>query len=192
MQQEKKTLPPDLIEQYRRQMLEMYRPPAPPPEDWLDSRFPEPDFYRDREQMTPTVASVQEEPAPPAEESPFVGYLRVFVYTAEEAEPIPEARVIVSREDRLYANVATDRDGFTPVLALPSVDPALTLTPGTPTPYVTYTITVTAPGFRGERHESLPVYGNNYVTLPAPLYPLLPGEDPDTVTPSTSGPPANL
>lgn len=192
MHQEKESLSPDLIEQYRRQLLAMYRPPAPPSEDWLDSRFPEPDFYRDREQMTPAAAPVQSEPTPPAEESPFVGYLRVFVYTAEEAEPITEARVIVSREDRLYANVATDRDGFTPVLALPSVDPSLTLTPGSPTPYVAYTVTVTAPGYRGEQHENLPVYGNNYVTSPAPLYPLLPGEDPDTLTPSISGPPANL
>lgn len=193
MNEKKESLSPDLIEQYRRQMLEMYRPPAPQTENWLDSRFPEPDFHRDREQLVIATMPTQTEPAPPpVAETDFVGYLRVYVFTAEEAEPIPDARVTVERDGILYANVATDRDGLTPVLALPSVDPALTLTPGNPTPYVAYTVTITAPGYRGERHENSPVYGNNYVTLPAPLYPLLPGEDPDTITPSISGAPANL
>lgn len=209
----KKTVPsPALVEQYRRQLLEMApkSPPTDPVSNWLDSRFPEPDFHRDRAAMAtlesvPPVESVQAETTPPMEsvqaettppenppESPFVGYLRVFVFAGEGAEPLEGARVVVSRGDTVYANVTTDRDGFTPVLPLPSVDPALTLTPGNSTPYTAYDVSVTADGFQGVRHQNLPVYGNNYVTQPTPLSPLLPGENPDAMQEFHSGGPENL
>lgn len=197
----KKSVPsPDLVEQYRRQLLEM-APKSPPAktENWLDTRFPEPDFRRDREAMAvPAEETPPENPQRPPEtpatppETPFVGYLRVFVFTGEGAQPLESARVTVNREGTAYANVTTNRDGFTPVLSLPSVDPALTLTPGNLTPYTAYDISITADGYQGVRHFNVPVYGNNYVTLPTPLYPLLPGEDPDTVQDFQSGGPANL
>ena len=197
MEPQKAIPSPALVEQYRRQLMEMA--PKTPAEDtepnWLDSRFPEPDFHRDRAAITIPVQTQpaelpQTEVAPP--ESPFVGYLRAFVFTGEGAEPLEAARVVVSRGDTVYANVTTNRDGFTPVLALPSVDPALTLTPGNATPYTAYDVVVTADGFRGARHRNLPVYGNNYVTLPSPLYPLLPGENPDAMQEYSSGGPTNL
>lgn len=192
MQPQKATPSPALVEQYRRQMLEM-RPPAPPKtENWLDTRFPEPDFLRDREAIAISAATAPDETPEPSPETPFVGYLRVFVFTGEGAEPLEEARVTVSRDGVSYANVTTDRDGFTPVLPLPSVDPALTLTPGNLNPYTAYDITVNAAGYQGVRHQNMPVYGNNYVTLPTPLYPLLPGEDPDSMQDFQSGGPSNL
>ena len=197
MEQKKSVPSPALVEQYRRQMLEM-RPKSPPStENWLDQRFPEPDFRRDREIMAvpaQTLPAEDPEPVPDVAvpESPFVGYLRVFAFTADGADPLEDARVVVEREDTVYANVTTDRDGFTPVLPLPSVDPALTLTPGNATPYTAYDVSVTADGYQGVRHQDLPVYGNNYVTLPAPLNPLLPGGNPDAMQDFRSGGPANL
>lgn len=195
----KKAVPsPALVEQYRRQMLEMMPKPAPAQTDnWLDARFPEPDFTRDREAV---ILPVQAAPAasppqlsePAAPETPFIGYLRVFVFTGEGAELLENARVAVYRDDAVYANVTTDRDGFTPVLPLPSVDPALTLVPGNAAPYTAYDITITADGYAGVRHRNVPVYGNNYVTLPTALYPLLPGEDPDSMRDIQSGGPSNL
>ncbi len=195
MEQKKPSPSPTLVEQYRRQMLEMaHNSPPKNDENWLDTHFPEPDFYRDREAMaTPAVSPPQTAPQEPApEESAFVGYLRVFVFTGEGAEPLESARVVVSQENTVYANVSTDRDGFTPVLPLPAVDPALTLTPGNPSPYTAYDVTVSAEGYQGVHHRNLPVYGNNYVTLPTPLYPLLPGESPDAILDSQSGGPTNL
>ena len=213
MQSDKKIPSPAEMEEYRRQLLELSRravssPPASPPaeENWLDSRFPEPHIELDKATMapvteeeppqtepsTPSEESEAPVPAPPIAESPFVGYLRIFTSTANEAEPIEEARVTVSRGDTLYANTATNRDGYTPVIPLPTVDPNLTLQPGGPQPYVTYTIQVNANGFRPIRYENVPIYGNNYVTQSVVLLPLLPGEDPDVTQDFTSGGPANL
>ena len=182
---------PTLIEEYRRQILEMSRRAAAPPqeENWLDTRFPEPHIEQDKAAISPITA---ESPTPPVAESSFVGYLRVFVYTADEAEPIPDARVVVSRNGALYANITTDRDGYSPVIALPTVDPALTLQPNSIQPYVTYDIQVNRNGFRPVLHENVPIYGNTYVTQPVVLLPLLPNANDDAMQDFVSGGPANL
>ena len=261
MDQQPKSAPnPAVIEEYRRQLMDLHRrqsptpAPTPPPaqtdpaperdEAWLEERFPLPDPERDRAAMPlsqgqpPTEISPEEPPRPegtlppyrppqgepmpprppmppmpprppqddppPAEpdspstppESPFVGYLRVFVFTGGGAEPLPGARVTVTRPrdegEPVYANVQTTRDGLTPVIPRPSVDPALTLRPGTGQPYIPYTIQVRLEGFSTAEYANVPVYGNNYVTQPVPLYPLLPGEDTDTVRRYQSGGPTNL
>lgn len=190
---------PALVEQYRRQMMAMVSQGTPQPaaeENWLDDRFPEPDFSRDRaaqppmEPPMPDTASESE--TPPIAETPFVGYLRVFVFTGDGAEPLAGAQVTVSRGDTVFANTVTDQDGYTQVIPLPSVNPELTLTPGSTTPFVTYDILISANGFRPAFHKNVPVYGNNYVTQPVSLLPLVPGDDPNTMQDFTSGGPANL
>ena len=200
MQAEKNAPSHSLVEEYRRQMLEMSRRAAPPPpsptaaaeENWLDSRYPEPNIAADKAAIAPARTEEAPPPTPPIAESPFIGYLRIFTFTAEEAEPIEGARVAVTRDGILYGNAATDRDGYTPVIPLPTVNPALTLQPGGPQPYVPYTIQITADGFRPVIHENVPIYGNNYVTQPVALLPLLPGADPEEEQGFISGGPANL
>lgn len=205
-----------MLEMYRQATSSF---PAVTAEDnWLDSRYPAPDIERDKAAVvlpsSPSVPAPQPEPTPPPQSEPepepepqpqptpppdtstFVGYLRVYAFTGGGAEPVVGARVIVTRPDgdgqTVYANLTTDRDGFTPVIALPSVDPALTLRPGTVQPYVTYTVRVTADGFRPVEHNNIPVYGNNYVTQPVTMIPILPGGDADNTQEFTSGGPANL
>ena len=182
------------IEAYRRQMMEMYRQSAPSSpavaeDNWLDDRYPDPDIERDKEALEPL--SPAPEP-PPQSTTDFVGYLRVFTFTAGGAEPIAGARVIVTRPQgatqTIYANLTTDRDGFTPVVALPTVDPALTLQPGMTQPYVTYAVRVTADGFQSVEHTNIPVYGDNYVTQPVALTPILPGQSADTQEFTSGGP----
>ncbi len=258
----------DTIDRYRQELLALYQqrtettapmsqlprnePPAasPLPENnWLDERYPLPDFRQDRAALTaqtetndaspdqtsaevspttdaPTAPDVLSTPdAPPAEEvptfpytdedlngevpfpqeptappaigeSPFVGYLRVFVFSGNGAEPLPQARVTVSRREGdgevLYASAETNRDGFTPVLPLPSVNPELTMRPDVKEPFVAYDILVSADGFSSALHENVPVYGNNYVTQPVSMVPLLPGEDSSVVRQYRSNGPANL
>lgn len=120
-------------------------------------------------------------PAKPLPEKPFEGYLRVFVFTGQTAEPLPGARVTVSRNtdsgDFLYANTVTNRDGLTPIIVLPSVDPAQTMQPGTTQPYIAYNIRVSADGFRTAVYEDTPVYGGNSVTQSAGMYPIIPGAE---------------
>ncbi len=212
MEQEKKSLPPTEIERYRQQMMQLFRqqtpppptrptPPAPPSDetdDWLEENYPAPDFERDREALvvrdeTPSPPIQDTAPPPPSD---FVGYLRVFVFTGNEAEPIPAARVTVTRTDEegsnIFASVQTDQDGLTPVIPLPSVDPALTLRPGTVQPYVTYDIQVGKDGFGTSTYGQVPVYGNNYVTQPVPLYPKVIGNGAMDDRYFVSGGPSNL
>lgn len=194
----------DRMEAYRRQMMEMYRQVTPSPpavtaeEDWLDSRYPAPNIERDKEAIAPPAPPPEPTPEPPPtppDTTDFVGYLRVFAFTAGGAEPIPDARVIVTRAEgdaqTVFANLTTDRDGYTPVIPLPSVDPALTLRPGVAQPYVTYTVRVTADGFQPVEHRNIPVYGDNYVTQPVAMIPILPNGETGTQE-FTSGGPTNL
>ncbi|MBQ8683253.1 MAG: carboxypeptidase regulatory-like domain-containing protein [Clostridia bacterium] len=222
MDETKRNAPTSLVEQYRQQLLDMYRQQAPtptPPADanWLDEQYPLPDIDRDMATekpspsetalppMPPPAADRPELPLPapqtpssppPIAESPFVGYLRVFVFTGGGAEPLSGARVTVSREEDgnevLYANAVTDIDGFTPVIPLPSVDPELSMRPDQAQPFVPYDIGVSAAGFRSVRHENVPIYGNNYVTQPITMTPLLPGVPDDNTQFFQSGGPADL
>ncbi len=170
-------------------------PPAPPevpPAANADPQFP----YTD-EDLNGEVPRDEQIPAPPAiGESPYIGYMRVFVFTGQTAEPIEGAVVTVTRPqesgDELYATAVTNPDGFTPVLPLPSVSPALTMRPDIPFPYVTYDIRVSAPGFRPVIYENVPIYGNNYVTQSAGLLPLIAGQDATKPIVIRSGAPANL
>lgn len=189
------------IENYRRQMMEMYRQSIPSPapiadeENWLDTHYPEPNIEQDKATMAPPSSDPTPQPVspPPAD---YVGYLRVFAFTGGGAEPIEGARVIVTQPTggtpTIFANLTTDRDGFTPVIALPSVDPTLTLRPGVAQPYVTYAVRVTADGFQPVEHRNIPVYGDNYVTQPVAMTPILPGKDADNTQQFTSGGPTNL
>lgn len=175
--------------------------PMPPPENTEPAEngarvpmFP----YTDADLRGEVPVPPQPAPPPvatPPEAAPFEGYLRVFVYTGQTAEPLPGANVTVSRDvdgsTVLFANTVTDRDGLTPVIVLPSVDPKGTMRPGVTKPYVPYTVRVNADGFYTSIYENIPVYGGNALTQPAGLYPLIPGAD-DTPFVFRSGGPADL
>ena len=187
---------PDIgtMETYRRQMMDMYRTATPSPEsvpteeNWLDSRFPVPNIEQDKTALPLS--------APEPVTSDYVGYLRVYAFTGGGAEPIAGSQVTVTRADgsnqSVYAHLTTDRDGFTPVVALPSVDPALSLRPGGAQPYITYAVRVTADGFQSVEHRNIPIYGNNYVTQPVAMIPLLPGQEGNAMQEFVSGGPTNL
>ena len=164
---------------------------TPPPMDNVP-QFP----YTD-DDLNGEVPRGDDTPAPPnIGPSPYVGYLRVFVSTGQTAEPLQGATVTVTREQGqqadLYATATTDIDGFTPVLPLPSVNPALTLRPDVPTPYIPYDIRVDAIGFQPVIFENVPIYGNNYVTQSASMLPIIPGQDPTVPRVYRSGAPTNL
>ncbi len=131
----------------------------------------------------------------PSEVALFEGFLRVFVFTGQEAEPLAGAAVTVTRQEgekeQLYATAITDRNGQTPFFPLPSVNPEQTLHPGVAKPFVSYDVRVIADGFFTAIYRDIPVYGGSRVTQSAGLYPLIPGAD---ATPLVfrSGGPADL
>ncbi len=156
-----------------------------------------PQFPYTDEDLNGEVPRGDDTPAPPnIGSSPYVGYLRVFVFTGQSAEPLQGATVSVTRaqgeRDELYATATTDIDGFTPILPLPSVNPALTMRPDIPSPYVAYDIRVDAGGFQPVIFENVPIYGNNYVTQSASMLPLVPGQDRNIPRVYRSGAPTNL
>ncbi len=200
---------PSFEEQIRRYTEELqaynrrHNPTPEPP--------PLPDFQRDLAAMSDTVTTdeptfpytdgdldgqlpvPEDAPAPPEEgPAPHTGYLRVYVFGAAGAQPLENARVAVSRpqgdSETLFANLSTNRDGFTPVIPLPTVDPALSLTPDGGTPYVLYNIAVSADGFVPALYDNVPIYGETYVTQPAALTPLRPGEENPTAIFESGGP----
>ena len=177
------------IDRYRREMMTLYRQQAPA----VPAVIP-PAAEPTQEAAEPPVQDpLQEDRTPTIAESPFVGYVRVYAFTADGAEPLAGARVAVTRTEEdgqiLYANTVTDADGFTPVVPLPTVDPALSLRPGDEPTFIPYNIHITAEGFRPVLHSNIPIYGNNYVTLPAALVPLLPsGSNADTQQFQSGGP----
>ncbi|MBE6778596.1 MAG: carboxypeptidase regulatory-like domain-containing protein [Ruminococcaceae bacterium] len=172
------------IDRYSQELMALYRQrePAPMPEQPSPVAVP-----------TPSPAPPEETP----ENAPYIGFLQVFAFTGAGAQPIEGARVIVSRPldggEQLYANTQTDRSGLTPVIPLPSVDPAMTLQPSPDkTPYVAYDIQVSALGYTPVVYENVPVYGGNGVTQPAALTPLAIGDTGDIRKFYRSGGPDNL
>lgn len=170
---------------------------APSAEQTPPTTADTPQFPYTDEDLNGEVPRGDDTPAPPEiGPSPYVGYLRVFVFTGQAAEPLQGATVSVTRErgdqNDLYASAVTDIDGFTPVLPLPSVNPELTMRPDIPTPYIAYDIHVNALGFQPVIYENVPIYGNNYVTQSASMLPLIPGQDPNVPRVFRSGAPKNL
>lgn len=203
----------DLIERYNRELLIAYRQQQPLTTQELDRDYPLPDIARDRQAMAvaatptppppePTVPPAEQTPtAPPpqAETAPYIGYLQIYAYTGNTAEPIEGAQVFVSRDNDgdalLYASTTTDRSGLTPVIPLPSVDPMLSMSPEAAQnglPYIPYDIQVSALGFTPMRFENVPIYGGNSVTQPAAMLPLIAGDNPDLPRVYRSGGPTNL
>ncbi len=85
----------------------------------------------------------------PTDAETGTGFLQVRVSSGRDALPIKDARVVVSRPEgsgngnRLV--LITDADGMTAFIALPTVDKALSQSPGVTEPFSTYSIRTEAP-----------------------------------------------
>jgi len=191
--------PPPDIERDKAALAAAAAPSTPPAQESTPSADVDnvPTFPYTDSDLNGETPLPEDIPAPPAVgPRPYTGYLRVFVFTGNTAEPLPGARVTVTRRegdsDVLYGSVTTDQDGFTPVIPLPSVSPELTMRPDIPNPFIAYDIRVTAEGFTPAIYENVPVYGDNYVTQPAAMIPLLEGQDRDNPRMFSSQGPADL
>ncbi len=143
-----------MMEQYNQELMRMQQraEPPPPPADPVQS-------------VTPT-----------ARQNSFTAPLKVRVTSANGAVPIPDALVIVTREENgetiVEAPRITDSSGLTEPILLPAVDPALTLQPGNDIPRIVYEVTVAAPDHYRARLSDLPLYGGIPTELPVSLIPL--------------------
>ena len=114
-------------------------------------------------------------PAPLTDEAT----LQVQVTAAHQAIPIPEALVLISRQDpgepleTLIRVMGTDVSGLTPDITVPAPDRELTQAPGEYLPYVTYRVVVVAEGYRPQFHGNVAVFGGMSTLLPVALVPIL-------------------
>ncbi len=117
------------------------------------------------------------------ENAAFTASFQVRVTTANEATPIPNALVVISRETEGEPEVQqillTDSSGLTEPVLLPATDPALTMQPADNIPLVTYEIQISAPDYYRVRNNGVPLYGGIKTVLPVSMIPLPEFEDPD-------------
>lgn len=133
-------------------------------------------------------AAVAEPPVQPTVAVPiertraFTAPLTVRVTAANEAIPIADALVIVTREEDgntvVEASRITNANGLTESMSLAAVDPALTLQPGNEIPNILYDVSVSAPDYYRAVIRRIPLYGGIPAELPVSLIPI--PEFPDT------------
>ncbi len=112
-----------------------------------------------------------------APQNQSTGRLFVQVYTGEETSPIPDAGVIISREnsagsEELISFMLTNRDGKTAEIQLPAPSKALSLSPDNKSGYENYNIRVDKPGFYTSELLNVPVFSGNVTIQPVALLPL--------------------
>ncbi len=138
---------------------------------------------RDFEEQTETVNSRDDirplvqsgEPALPAPEREYAslqdfvdvnnrrGTVRFRTYTARDALPVPDARIVVSKtiggKKHVFYSLTTDKSGQTALISLPAPPKELSETPdSTITPYSVYDAEITAQGFSTIMVRNLPVF----------------------------------
>ncbi len=152
-----------MMERYNQELLNLQQragnPPPPPAPPAPPAPPPSP-------QPTP----------PPTPPTTFTPPLTVRVTSANGAIPIPDALVVVTREENgemvVEASRITNNSGLAEPVILPAVDPVLTLQPGNTIPRIVYEVTVAAPDHYRTRISGIPLYAGIPTELPVSLVPL--------------------
>ncbi len=129
--------------------------------------------------------SVPEEPPSRPSDLTDIGQLQVRVSTENQAIPLPGSVITITYtqdgETNLIRTVIADENGLTPLMDLPTKDRALSMTPGNPTPFATYTVDVTTDGYFPKRFVNLPIYGGVVAVQNVSMIPLPEQGDNDRV-----------
>lgn len=151
-----------MMEQYNQELLRMQQ---------RAEKSPSP-----TQRPAPTTPPPVQTTPPPAPPTPFTAPLTIRATSANEAVPIPDALVVITREENgetiVEASRITNDSGLTEPVILPAVDPALTLQPGKNIPRIVYEVTVAAPDHYRARISDIPLYGGIPAELPVSLVPL--------------------
>lgn len=93
---------------------------------------------------------------------PALGKLLVKTFTARRTFPVEGAVVEVAKVfptgKYIISKTLTNESGMTDILLLPTARKPLSLAPGDPEPYATYTVTVSHPNFVTTRITDVPVF----------------------------------
>ena len=138
---------------FLRQLLDQDRKPTPPTGNTHHTT--------NDENFQPSSA-IKEEYEQFQLENPASGTIKTQVFTARGAYPVEQAQVdlykVFPEGDYLISRQYTDRSGQVNPVTVPVYQRSLSESPGDSTPYVSYRIAVTHPGFADAVIEQVPVF----------------------------------
>lgn len=118
--------------------------------------------------------------------NPESGFLRVQVFAANQAFPIPNATVVVSKhfpaEDCIFFKTQTDASGIMSRITLPAPDRLLADAPSAMQPYATYDVRVTHPLFTEVHLVDVAVFDSVETVQNVEMIPCRPDIDPAMLT----------
>ena len=139
--------------EFLRQLLDQDRKPTPPTGNTHHTT--------NDENFQPSSA-IKEEYEQFQLENPASGTIKTQVFTARGAYPVEQAQVdlykVFPEGDYLISRQYTDRSGQVDPVTVPVYQRSLSESPGDSTPYVSYRIAVTHPGFADAVIEQVPVF----------------------------------
>ena len=110
-----------------------------------------------------------------------IGYILVQVYTADQAIPLADANVIVTKPteggEELVRILKTDRSGRTEILGVPAPPAENSLTPDGGERFYKYNIRVDYPGYYTMENLNVPVFEGQKSIQPMFMMPLLESEE---------------
>lgn len=120
-----------------------------------------------------------------------IGFLIVEVRTASGAIPIEGALVYVypsgeGENDVLYS-LRTNSSGMSERVALATRNKDLSTSPGVKSPFISYNVAVSAPGYYGASKSNVPIFEGVSSILPFDLIPLSENSNPNSFTPDGIG-----
>ncbi|MBO4941175.1 MAG: hypothetical protein J6D15_03135 [Clostridia bacterium] len=109
------------------------------------------------------------------------GYIVVQVYTADQAIPLPDANVIVSKPagsgEEVVRIMKTNRSGKTEIIAVPTSPASNSQTPDGTDRFFKYNIRVDYPGYRTVENVNVPVFEGQTSIQPVGMIPLPDGAE---------------
>ncbi len=121
------------------------------------------DFYReDREAFPPFTL----------DEPESFAFFTARVFTGNNAYPIENAKVLVIKDDKLFTFLATDSDGMTKRVRLPSYPEINSFEPESEEQYVEYTGEVYAEGFTPKKDLLISAVGGSEIVLDVQMTPV--------------------
>ncbi len=110
------------------------------------------------------------------QENQKIGKLRVQAFASNQAFPIANAKITVSKQfgenKHIFAEKYTDIDGIVQNISLPTKAKELSLSAGGEIPFSTYMVEVMHPKFRPQIYENVPIFDSIESLQPAAMQPL--------------------
>ena len=171
----------ETVAQVRRQstVLDPGQPASPEPSNDIEQ-----DFVQDGDEFPPYLdGEIEQFPDEEAfmRQNPESGFLRVQVFAANQAFPIQNASVVVSKvfggNIRVFFTAQTDANGIMSRITLPAPDRELADSPSALQPYSTYNIVVTHPRFTEVRIDDVAVFDSVETVQNVEMIPCMPDEE---------------